>query len=1276
MKKIIIGLIALFSFLQSFAQSAGNDTTLYIYYRYTYGNALDRYWAKRVLMTPADTTFSKDGIAMKNGVLYVGDGTKWSAVGSGGPGGSDSGIVNGLWVTVDRNTATFRRVNSDSAGMASYFLRRKDSGVYYITPKRLADSSAVLRGLISSGFDSTTSQGGGFHTQAYNDARYKRLVDSLITTGSYATIGRLYKVADSLSALADTTINRSTGATGLPIFTQYNVGRVYGLNFPLIRDTSLATSRWAPDSAFVIATHDTTSTNALASKSQLDSAKQNIWAGITSKMTNYGNAPGSVEFNYTSIPSATSYPTGTTLIVPDSGFHYVDTGSGGSRGWKRIAGGSGGSGASPGNPAAAIGLAPTNGSASTFMRSDAAPRLDSSAYKSVYLPLNLNNAKTVNYGGYGTYYNNGYSLYDSIRFTYFLRPDTIFAEGNSITVGQGATTPTTGGYIYLIGTKLSISIVNGSLSGSGMWHSISDHNQRRQPGMTVMTTVMAGFNDVRRNGLAATKKITNALNAIFINHFLNRWTPGGTVGTRYGTWGTNYTASTLGGKSVGNGGFTSTNNDSLVYTFTDSTVVLGLMGADGTAGAYTYSTFDVYIDNVLKGHYTENNQTDGVSDGVYDNKRSPMALFYTGLTYGSHTIKLVNTGTTGASFFVVDYIGHLVDATTAPAMVVFHAPKMDATGYATSPSSASDWAIDGINASLDSTIALMPAPYKVITAKTNTTYIATTASGLSGDHIHPNDLGHSQIAQAFYNAANYSTPPNGSIYHDGTHFYGVLSGVGVQFDNLSNTVTGTGSSNTLAKWSSASTVAASSFNDNGTVSYTTQSFGVGGSPSERLHVTGTNPSLLLENSSTQRGYVNQFGNFLQFGINRNPGTGTINNTSAGTAALQLEQGSNFGKIHFLVSSANNVSPTEQFTMLSSSGVGNFGIGNTAPGSRIDIVGTHPDMRFYDTLSAVNVQSNIGQLNGLAVWGVNRNPVTGSTSNVNNSAAEIRMESTNGESLIHWYTTTTNNTSPTEWLRLKGNGHLLLNTLTDSNAFVHIGAGTTSNAPLKFTAGSLLTTPKNGTFEFDGSHFYGTAGGTRYQLDQQGGGTNYQTVQVNASSATQRAKLNFSSQFTATDNSGNGSTDVSLTSVTTQSPGDNSTKPASTAYVDAAVSSSGGSSGLYKPTITNGSNAASITSDTAMWIRQGNNVIVDGKFDVTPTSGSVNTTVDIALPFNSQLTGGHACWGQGMTSQVSGGGGAGAVVFYGGTANAARLLFYQTGLTSALTVYYHFQYNVQ
>lgn len=50
------------------------------------------------------------------------------------------------------------------------------------------------------------------------------------------------------------------------------------------------------------------------------------------------------------------------------------------------------------------------------------------------------------------------------------------------------------------------------------------------------------------------------------------------------------------------------------------------------------------------------------------------------------------------------------------------------------------------------------------------------------------------------------------------------------------------------------------------------------------------------------------------------------------------------------------------------------------------------------------------------------------------------------------------------------------------ASLYLAAGTTTVAPILFTSGTLLTTPVNGTVEFDGTHLYVTIGGVRYAMD--------------------------------------------------------------------------------------------------------------------------------------------------------------------------------------------------
>lgn len=61
----------------------------------------------------------------------------------------------------------------------------------------------------------------------------------------------------------------------------------------------------------------------------------------------------------------------------------------------------------------------------------------------------------------------------------------------------------------------------------------------------------------------------------------------------------------------------------------------------------------------------------------------------------------------------------------------------------------------------------------------------------------------------------------------------------------------------------------------------------------------------------------------------------------------------------------------------------------------------------------------------------------------------------------------------------------LGTSSNKWASVVLAAGTTSVAPIQLTTGALLTSPTNGAIEFDGTHYYGTVGTSRLQLDNVG-----------------------------------------------------------------------------------------------------------------------------------------------------------------------------------------------
>jgi len=376
---------------------------------------------------------------------------------------------------------------------------------------------------------------------------------------------------------------------------------------------------------------------------------------------------------------------------------------------------------------------------------------------------------------------------DSLNLTLlsFVVPDSVVVIGHSYYQGTGGYVSGTGFRTATSDTTVStyltadwgIPFINQALGGSGSWRAAANFNTYVNNNTAHAVLFDATLNDTRRGGSsdATGRKIINCLQSIFVNQFSKNNQDGGCTSclvTRYGTWSTVYTAAALGGKSVNKGAFTTTNNDSITYgPFTDTTVYVRLMGADGTTN--TYATFDIYIDNVLKGHYTENFQTDGISDGVYDNKRIPMALIYTGLGAGPHTIKVVNTSaTSGTLYLVVDGFGTLRDATTATPFILGEAAYLNSAGYAVTPSSGSTAATDIMNAKIDSLVATWPQSYPVFVAKLYN-YLNTT-TGLGPDNIHPNNTGDKQLESGYLGVVpSLTSPTTGAILKAGFDHYAV-----------------------------------------------------------------------------------------------------------------------------------------------------------------------------------------------------------------------------------------------------------------------------------------------------------------------------------------------------------------------------------------------------------------------------------------------------------------------------------------------------------------------
>jgi hypothetical protein len=412
-----------------------------------------------------------------------------------------------------------------------------------------------------------------------------------------------------------------------------------------------------------------------------------------------------------------------------------------------------------------------------------ADKLDTTDVKDYYLPLHLNAPKTIRQYDNNIYFTAGGEVKsDSFRITRsttFGSSTGILGVGDSYMEGYRPCTPDTIFFnrlseIYgLIGTNYGV-------SARGIWRADSIHNYRVNPGHSFLSYVWAGFNDIRRGGITndtTYRKVITGLKSIIANQFLKSWVAGGSSGsgvTRHGTWTTTYTCASVGGKSPNNGAYTNTNNDSIVYVFpsADTTVVIATINGDSHAAGYNMGSFDIYVDNVLYGSFNGLN-ADGISDGAYDNQRTPNAFIITGLTNAIHRVKLVNTS---ANYLVVDYFGHLKDRTTSTPLLIGHAPYNNVAGFAVVPDKGSVAAMDKLNNQIDSMVAVTAVGWPVYVVPTNS-YL-DTLTGICTDDIHPDNDGDIQITNATLSVLPVANTDvtDGTIAFTGTYFKGAANG--------------------------------------------------------------------------------------------------------------------------------------------------------------------------------------------------------------------------------------------------------------------------------------------------------------------------------------------------------------------------------------------------------------------------------------------------------------------------------------------------------------------
>lgn len=537
-----------------------------------------------------------------------------------------------------------------------------------------------------------------------------------------------------------------------------------------------------------------------------DTSRATIGGLLAQKQTNFGGAPGQLQGTFAGIPAATGFATGTTYIAQDSGFQYVDTGSGGSRGWKLMARGSGGGGSGPAlsNPTATIGYSIINGTAATAMRSDAAPKIDTTPTAGVapYHDL-IDTARVLrqaiaanfvspaasnkqvqinNSGAFGTVPNftadpatnlvNADSITshkfrgDSLKLNLAVQANRgfggatkYFAVGNSITFGLNSSVFDSS-YVACNGRLFQLPVVDSGVSSTLTPGIASMHLRNINYPNTFVSSIMGGFNNARNtnvlNNRPTMNNIVYSYKAVCWNQFAGpvQNATSGTGVTRTGSWTTGYNGIiNAGGKTTGVS-YTSSAGAYIEYAFTDSTV---------GALCYTPTNGPTSVTVSIDGSVVQTLSTAGKFDGLGAYLSVSYGMFpiiVTGLSNAAHTLRITNVS---GGLFLVDCFTSFVSSASANSMalIFYHVPKQNAAGYAGNPN-YSDAAADTINSKIDSLAAALPSAWPIYVAKTNVRYNVTT--GLSGDNIHPNNTGHKQISLAAADAVNGVPPAPGVIF--------------------------------------------------------------------------------------------------------------------------------------------------------------------------------------------------------------------------------------------------------------------------------------------------------------------------------------------------------------------------------------------------------------------------------------------------------------------------------------------------------------------------------
>ena len=221
------------------------------------------------------------------------------------------------------------------------------------------------------------------------------------------------------------------------------------------------------------------------------------------------------------------------------------------------------------------------------------------------------------------------------------------------------------------------------------------------------------------------------------------------------------------------------------------------------------------------------------------------------------------------------------------------------------------------------------------------------------------------------------------------------------------------------------------------------------SPSEKLHIEASDPRIKIVDTDGTNWESEVF-------------------TQGGALKLQARNGTNFGNISF---QGDNGTTQSEYARFNS--VGNFGIGTTSPGAKLDIIGSAIGLRVKksDLSDVLRVYSQ-----GSGIYMNNGNVHISDNLGIGTTSPAYKLEVFGDIRTKNEFLWGNNNNSPVGRLYAGGQTAVLLNTSTDG--FVQISGGnTTSNGGNIGLSGSTNADPNTIKFRIGGGEVMRVAANT-------------------------------------------------------------------------------------------------------------------------------------------------------------------------------------------------------